>query len=126
MLSFIVCVSNSYPHTGEAQYVDDIPSPPDCLHAAFICSTKSLARVNDIKLKSSIQSDEVNALISYKDIPESGTNIGYMSKFGSGPLFADDITECVGQHLALVVISYSMLVFNFLSLSSNIFILGFF
>ncbi|KAL9677700.1 hypothetical protein QQ045_005934 [Rhodiola kirilowii] len=89
--------------SGEAQYVDDIPSPPNCLHAAFVCSTKSLAHVNDIKLDPSTQSDEVTAVISYKDIPQSGTNAGYTIMFGTGPLFADGVTECVGQYIGLVV-----------------------
>ncbi|CAM8969555.1 unnamed protein product [Rhodiola kirilowii] len=89
--------------SGEAQYVDDIPSPPNCLHAAFVCSTKSLAHVKDIKLNTSSQSDEVNVVISYKDIPQSGTNVGYKTMFGLGPLFAEGVTECVGQYLALVV-----------------------
>uniref|UniRef100_A0A7N0USU0 indole-3-acetaldehyde oxidase n=2 Tax=Kalanchoe fedtschenkoi TaxID=63787 RepID=A0A7N0USU0_KALFE len=89
--------------SGEAQYVDDIPSPPYCLHASFVCSTKSLARVKDIKLDSRTQSDEVTTLISYKDIPQSGMNVGYKTLFGTGPLFAEDVTECVGQRLAVVV-----------------------
>lgn len=92
-------------YAGEAQYVDDIPSPANCLHAAFVCSTKSLARVNDIKLDPNTQADEVTTVISYKDIPLSGTNIGHKTIFGTGPLFADEVTECVGQYLALVVMS---------------------
>ncbi|KAB2606367.1 abscisic-aldehyde oxidase [Pyrus ussuriensis x Pyrus communis] len=37
--------------SGEAVYVDDIPSPKYCLHGAFIYSTKPLARVKGIKFE---------------------------------------------------------------------------
>lgn len=86
---------------GEAVYVDDIPSPTNCLHGAFICSTKPLARVKGIKLKPESTADGVCAVISFKDIP--GENIGCITGFGTEPLFADDFTRCAGQNIAFVV-----------------------
>ncbi|RZC53142.1 hypothetical protein C5167_012005 [Papaver somniferum] len=38
--------------SGEAVYVDDIPSPKDCLHGAMICSKMPLAWIKNVKLKS--------------------------------------------------------------------------
>lgn len=85
--------------------MDDIPSPTNCLHGAFIYSTKPLARVKGIKLKPTLDADGISAVISFKDIP--GENVGSKTVLGSEPLFADDFTRCAGQYIALVVISLS-------------------
>ncbi|KAG8488665.1 hypothetical protein CXB51_016721 [Gossypium anomalum] len=87
--------------SGEAVYVDDIPSPSNCLHGAFIYSTEPLAWVKDIKFKPGSSLDGVIKLISSKDIP--GENIGAQTMFGSEPLYADELTECAGQRIALVI-----------------------
>ncbi|KAK8550751.1 hypothetical protein V6N13_119251 [Hibiscus sabdariffa] len=87
--------------SGEAVYVDDIPSPKDCLHGAFIYSTEPLAWVKGIKLKPEASVDGVSALISFKDIP--GENVGAQTIFGGEPLYADELTQCAGQRIALVV-----------------------
>ncbi|RVW59079.1 Abscisic-aldehyde oxidase [Vitis vinifera] len=86
---------------GEAVYVDDIPSPTNCLHGAFIYGTKPLARVKGIKLNPKSVAAGVSALISFKDIP--GENIGCKTMFGTEPLFADDFTRCAGEYIAFVV-----------------------
>ncbi|KAL3850234.1 hypothetical protein ACJIZ3_012116 [Penstemon smallii] len=85
--------------SGEALYVDDIPSPQNCLYGAFIYSSKPLARVKGISVKST----EFTAIISAKDIPKEGENIGCTTMFGSEPLFAGDISRCAGDLLAFVV-----------------------
>ncbi|RVW19333.1 Abscisic-aldehyde oxidase [Vitis vinifera] len=85
----------------EAVYVDDIPSPTNCLHGAFIYGTKPLARVKGIKLNPKSVAAGVSALISFKDIP--GENIGCKTMFGTEPLFADDFTRCAGEYIAFVV-----------------------
>ncbi|PIN06489.1 Xanthine dehydrogenase [Handroanthus impetiginosus] len=85
--------------SGESVYVDDIPSPPDCLHGAFIYSTKPIARVKDISFKSTPQP----AVICAKDIPREGENIGALTAFGAEPLFAEDLTRFAGDLIALVV-----------------------
>lgn len=89
---------------GEAVFVDDVPSPPNCLHGAFIYSSKPLARVRGISLKPQPRTSEVAAVISAKDIPREGENIGSMTIFGSEPLFADDLARCAGDLIAFVVI----------------------
>lgn len=89
--------------SGEAIYVDDIPSPKDCLHGAFVYSTKPLARINSVRYKSELFPDRVVAIVSYKDIPHGGRNIGAKTIFGIDSLFADDLTRCAGERIALVV-----------------------
>lgn len=94
-------------YAGEAVYVDDIPSPPNCLHGAFVYSTKPLAWVRNIDVNSKLHQDGVEAVLSYKDIP--GENLGMHFWFGDEPLFADEIAQCAGQRLAFVVIPCSYL-----------------
>ncbi|CAK8538527.1 unnamed protein product [Lathyrus sativus] len=89
--------------SGEAVFVDDIPSPPNCLHGAYIYSSKPLARVKSIKLSPELQLDGVRGVISSKDIPSGGENIGSKTIFGAEPLFVEEIARCVGDRLAVVV-----------------------
>lgn len=58
-----------------------------------------------IKFKPEPLPDGVSALISFKDIPNSGENVGSKTVFGTEPLFADDLTQCAGQPIAFVVIA---------------------
>ena len=88
---------------GEAIFVDDIPSPINCLYGAFVYSTKPLVRIRSVEIKSK-SLPGVSAFLSYKDIPEAGQNIGSRTKFGPEPLFADELTHCAGQPIAFVVI----------------------
>ncbi|KAI3964319.1 hypothetical protein MKW92_015183 [Papaver armeniacum] len=69
--------------SSEAVYVDDIPSPKDCLHGAMIYG--------------------VVKVISLEDVPKGGENIGGNSIFGTEPLFADGLAEFAGQILGFVV-----------------------
>ncbi|GMN46984.1 hypothetical protein TIFTF001_016161 [Ficus carica] len=89
--------------SGEAVYVDDIPSPYACLYGAFIYSTEPFARVKSIKFETKEQPEGVFEVITFRDIPEAGENVGSKHIFGTEPLFGDDITQCAGQRLALVV-----------------------
>lgn len=85
-------------------YVGDIPSPSDCVHGAFIYCTKPKARIKSLKFKSEKSPpDGVIAILSVKDIPTVGENVGSMTMFGPEPLFADDVTLCAGQPIAFVV-----------------------
>ncbi|KAJ1432167.1 Molybdopterin dehydrogenase, FAD-binding [Sesbania bispinosa] len=89
--------------SGEAVFVDDIPSPTNCLHGTYIYSTKPLARIKSIKLRPELQLDGVRDIISSKDIPNGGENIGAKSRLGTEPLFAEEIARCVGERVAFVV-----------------------
>ncbi|KAK6164018.1 hypothetical protein DH2020_000882 [Rehmannia glutinosa] len=88
--------------SGEAVYVDDIPSPPNCLHGAFIYSTESAARVKGISFSPKLPTG-VSAVISAKDIPKGGENIGSTTIFASEPLFSADLSRCAGDRIAFVV-----------------------
>ncbi|KAL1348049.1 hypothetical protein HN51_024045 [Arachis hypogaea] len=89
--------------SGEAVFTDDIPSPNNCLYGAYIYSAKPLARVRSIKLRPDLLLDGVRGVISSKDIPIGGENIGSKTIFGIEPLFAEEIARCVGDRLAFVV-----------------------
>ncbi|KAA0040101.1 indole-3-acetaldehyde oxidase-like [Cucumis melo var. makuwa] len=89
--------------SGEAIFVDDIPSPTNCLHGAFIYSRRPLARVKGLNLSHDPQPEGVTAVISTKDIPVGGHNVGARTIFGDELLFADKLTECIGQPIAFVV-----------------------
>ena len=83
-------------------FVDDIPSPPSCLYGSFIYSTEPLVRVKGISFKHTDQ--PVVEIITYRDIPEAGENVGSLIMFGPEPLFSDNIAEYAGQPIALLVI----------------------
>ncbi|KAF2299840.1 hypothetical protein GH714_004418 [Hevea brasiliensis] len=89
--------------SGEAVYVDDIPSPGNCLYGAFIYSTKPFARVKGIEFNSKSLPDGVTALISFKDIPKGGQNIGSVFSFGPEQLFAEELTQYAGEPVAFVL-----------------------
>ncbi|XP_073140258.1 abscisic-aldehyde oxidase-like [Henckelia pumila] len=89
--------------SGEAVFVDDIPPPPDCLYGAFIYSTKPLARVKGISFNSNKLPTGVAAVISAKDIPSKGENIGTQSMFGAESLFAGEVAMCAGDLIAFVI-----------------------
>ncbi|KAI9116810.1 hypothetical protein K1719_012176 [Acacia pycnantha] len=93
-------VGDEHRPIGEAVYVDDIPSSKNYLHGAYIYSTKPLARVKSIKLQ---KQDGVRAVISSKDIPNGGENVGFIFAFSTDPLFADEVARCIGDRIAFVV-----------------------
>ncbi|PAN09582.1 hypothetical protein PAHAL_2G035000 [Panicum hallii] len=89
--------------SGEAVFVDDIPSPKDCLYGAFVYSTKPLAYVRSIELDPSLKQLNTLGVVTVKDIPESGGNVGASTIFGPEPLFGDPVTQCAGEPLAIVI-----------------------
>ncbi|CAH8362354.1 unnamed protein product [Eruca vesicaria subsp. sativa] len=89
--------------SGEAVYVDDIPSPENCLYGAFIYSTMSLARIKSIGFKENRVPEGVLGIITYKDIPKGGQNVGTKGFFASDLLFAEEVTHCSGQLIAFLV-----------------------
>ncbi|GJM96866.1 hypothetical protein PR202_ga13738 [Eleusine coracana subsp. coracana] len=90
--------------SGEAVYVDDIPAPKDCLYGAFIYSKHPHAHVKGINFKSSLASDKVITVITAKDIPSGGENIGStFPMIGDERLFADPVAEFAGQNIGVVI-----------------------
>lgn len=95
-------------NVGEAIYVDDIPAPKNCLYGEFIYCTQPLANVKSIKFKPSLASKKIITVVSAKDIPTGGRNIGSTFLFGDEePLFGDPIAEFAGQALGVVVLIFS-------------------
>ncbi|XP_057800195.1 xanthine dehydrogenase 1-like isoform X2 [Salvia miltiorrhiza] len=95
-----VHLSSTLQVTGEAEYTDDVPMPPNGLHAALILSKKPHARIlaiDDIVAKSS---PGFAGIFFAKHVP--GSNM-------VGPvvideeLFASDVVTCVGQVIGVVV-----------------------
>ena len=85
-------------------YVDDIPSPKDCLYGAFIYSTRPHAHVKGINFKPSLASEKVITVITAKDIPSGGENVGTsLMMLGDEALFADPVAEFAGQNIGVVV-----------------------
>nr|CAB3495496.1 unnamed protein product [Digitaria exilis] len=86
--------------TGEAEYTDDTPTPPNTLHAALVLSKKAHARILSIDDSIAKSSPGFVGLFLSKDIP--GTN-------HTGPVihdeevFASDVVTCVGQIIGIVV-----------------------
>ena len=93
-------------------YVDDIPAPKDCLYGAFIYSTHPHAHVKSINFKSPLASQKVITVITAKDIPSGGENVGstFLTVLGDDePLFANPIAEFAGQNIGVVVIFFSII-----------------
>ncbi|KAL5656997.1 hypothetical protein ACJX0J_030160, partial [Zea mays] len=89
--------------SGEAVFVDDIPAPKDCVYGAFIYSTKPLAHVKSIELDLSLKQLKTLGVVTVKDIPECGSNVGANTIFGPEPLFGDPVTQCAGEPLGVVI-----------------------
>ncbi len=87
-------------------YVDDIPAPKDCLYGAFIYSTHPHAHIKDINFRSSLASQKVITVITAKDIPTGGENIGScFPMLGDEALFVDPVSEFAGQNIGVVVLT---------------------
>ncbi|XP_065044468.1 xanthine dehydrogenase-like isoform X1 [Musa acuminata AAA Group] len=86
--------------TGEAEYIDDMPHPPQALHAALILSKRAHARILSIDDVMAKSSPGFVGLFLYRDIPGSN-KLGVILK--DEELFASDIVTCVGQIVGVVV-----------------------
>ena len=86
-------------------YVDDIPSPPRCLHAAFVTSTEPFAKLNGVDTEAALQSEGVVDYVSVRDIPEGGKNVASTNPFidYTEPLFAEDTVNYVTEVIGVVV-----------------------
>uniref|UniRef100_A0A0D9VSA3 FAD-binding PCMH-type domain-containing protein n=1 Tax=Leersia perrieri TaxID=77586 RepID=A0A0D9VSA3_9ORYZ len=96
----VVHMSSMLQVTGEAEYTDDTPTPPNTLHAALVLSTKAHARILCIDASLAKSSPGFVGLFLSKDVP--GAN-------HTGPVvhdeevFASDVVTCVGQIVGIVV-----------------------
>ncbi|KAL0389343.1 UNVERIFIED_CONTAM: Xanthine dehydrogenase 1 [Sesamum calycinum] len=95
-----VHLSSKLQVTGEAEYTDDVPMPPNSLHAALVLSRKPHARILEIDDVAAKSSPGFAGIFFAKDVP--GTNkIGPI--VADEELFASGIVTCVGQVIGVVV-----------------------
>ncbi|RDY01496.1 Xanthine dehydrogenase 1 [Mucuna pruriens] len=86
--------------TGEAEYADDAPMPPNGLHAALVLSRKPHARIIRIDDSAAISSPGFVSIFLAKDVP-GDNKIGPV--VADEDLFAVDYVTCVGQVIGVVV-----------------------
>lgn len=88
-------------HTrGESQYIDDVPSPSEMLHAAVFSSPAAHGKIFSLELKDALAHDGVVAIFTHRDIP--GQNqIGAI--IPDETLLAEKEVLFVGEPIALVV-----------------------
>jgi xanthine dehydrogenase large subunit len=84
---------------GSALYADDIPERAGTLHAAFGLAAKAHARIVSMNLDPVRQAPGVVAVITLNDVP-GHTYLG--SFVADEPVFADGVTQYVGQPLFAV------------------------
>jgi xanthine dehydrogenase large subunit len=82
--------------SGEAVYCDDIPLPPDTLHAAIGISEKAHARIRSLDLGAVLSAPGVVAVLTAADIP--GKN-NHGPVIADDPIFATGLVEYAGQSL---------------------------
>ena len=80
--------------TGEAEYADDVPLPPNGLHAALVLSRKPHARILRIDDSEAKSSAGFVGIFLAKDIP-GDNKIGPV--VADEELFATEYVTCVGQ-----------------------------
>ena len=84
--------------SGEATYIDDIPTREDEVYLAFVLSTRAHAEILSVDATEALQEKGVIDFITYKDIEESKNHF-----HGDEILFAKDEVLCVGQTIGAVV-----------------------
>ena len=89
--------------SGQAIYVDDIPTPDNCLHIYIAVSDHAHAKVGAVDYSAALESQDVVAVITKDDIP-GANDVGPI--VSDEPLFAlgaeGGIVECEGQALYAV------------------------
>ncbi|KAK6164152.1 hypothetical protein DH2020_001016 [Rehmannia glutinosa] len=86
--------------TGEAEYTDDVPMPPNSLHAALILSKKPHARIIAIDDVAAKSSPGFAGIFFAKNVPGDRW-VGPI--VADEELFASEIVTCVGQVIGVVV-----------------------
>lgn len=86
--------------TGEAEYADDMPMPPNGLHAALVLSRKPHARILSIDDSGANSSPGFAGIFFHKDVP-GGNAIGPV--VNDEEIFASEFVTFVGQVIGVVV-----------------------
>ncbi len=85
--------------SGEARFVDDLPEPPDLLHAAVLLSPHAHARILARDASAALDLPEVVAVAFAADVP--GVNdVGPIR--ADEPILAAEEVACVGQVVAAI------------------------
>ncbi len=102
-------VGDSIPHlsamkqvTGEAVYIDDMPAVANELHAGFVLSQRAHAVLKKVDATEALQMPGVVDFITYKDIPEGGSNVWNPPSMDE-TFFAEDKVYTVGQIIGVIV-----------------------
>ncbi|CAF3526890.1 unnamed protein product [Rotaria sp. Silwood1] len=100
-------VGSSLPHrsaylhaTGEAIYVDDMPSLVNTLHAALVLSTKPNARIKDINIEAASKVPGFVSFVNHLDVPGSNRTNGALP---DEEVFVSSIAHCIGAIIGVVV-----------------------
>jgi len=92
--------------TGTARYVDDIPTPADCLHLAFGLSTVAKGRITALDLDAVRTAEGVVAVLSAEDL---SPNPDCSPSNHDEPLLSDGTIHYAGQPIFLVAASSHLL-----------------
>ena len=85
--------------TGEAIYIDDMPSLPGTLETALVISPHAHAAVKSIHIENALAQSGVRAVLTADDVP--GKN-DIAPIFTDEPLLADAVAEYAGHPVAIV------------------------
>jgi len=86
--------------TGEAIYVDDMPSYKDELYAAIVVSSRPHAEIVDVDISEAAEVEGFVDFVSVKDIPEGGSNFTGPVGVADEEVFAD---KKVGKFLSKII-----------------------
>eukprot|EP00117_Sycon_ciliatum_P045303 scpid12502/ scgid0301/ Xanthine dehydrogenase/oxidase; Xanthine dehydrogenase; Xanthine oxidase; Xanthine oxidoreductase len=86
--------------TGEAVYIDDMPSLEDQRYIGFVCSSKAHAIIKSVDASSALAMEGVSHFISVKDVPGSN-EIGVLVP--DETVFADGKVYCIGHVIGVVL-----------------------
>ncbi|XP_038073117.1 xanthine dehydrogenase/oxidase-like [Patiria miniata] len=87
--------------TGEAVYVDDIPSITGEFYLGVVLSKKAHAKIISVDSTAAVALTGVHSFVDMKDVP--GSNAVGATPVKDDLLFADGEVTCVGQVIAVVV-----------------------
>ncbi|MDO5288562.1 MAG: xanthine dehydrogenase molybdopterin binding subunit [Pseudomonadota bacterium] len=85
---------------GSAPYVDDVPEPRGCLHAAPILSAVAHGRLKGLDAAAALAVPGVRAVVTAADVPGDALLASFAH---DEPIFAQDSVHFAGQVLGLVV-----------------------
>ena len=80
--------------TGEAEYADDVPAPPNTLHGSLVLSTRPHAKILSIDSSAARACPGFAGIFGAADVP-GNNHFGAIAH--DEEVFASDTVHCVGQ-----------------------------